>query len=107
VLSEVDPQITQINGRKKAQKSQGENFVLHNCCTILGGAGAWIIGKSAPKLWLVDRPKERSSHVMPMPKGGGIGILVVLFVFIGARNPRKPLAPRNLPCPPLFFHFAA
>jgi len=51
-----------------------ENFVLYTACLILGGAGAWIIGKFAPQLGLVDCPNERSSHAVPTPKGGGIGI---------------------------------
>jgi len=29
---------------------------------------------------LIDKPSERSSHSAPMPKAGGIGILVVLIV---------------------------
>jgi Fuc2NAc and GlcNAc transferase len=51
-----------------------EKFVLYTTCLILGGAGAWIIGKFAPQLGLVDCPNERSSHAVPTPKGGGIGI---------------------------------
>lgn len=57
-----------------------ENLILYLICLILGGAGAWIIGKYALKLGLVDLPNERSSHAMPTPKGGGIGILAA-FVF--------------------------
>ncbi|MCL0061600.1 glycosyltransferase family 4 protein [Thermodesulfovibrionales bacterium] len=47
---------------------------------ILGGAGAWIVSKFAPKLGLVDLPNERSSHVIPTPKGGGIGILTAFVL---------------------------
>lgn len=57
-----------------------ENLILYIICLILGGAGAWIIGKYALKLGLVDLPNERSSHANPTPKGGGIGILAA-FVF--------------------------
>ncbi|MBW2011885.1 MAG: glycosyltransferase family 4 protein [Deltaproteobacteria bacterium] len=53
---------------------------MYIICLILGGAGAWVIGKYAPELGLVDLPNERSSHAMPTPKGGGIGILAA-FVF--------------------------
>ena len=56
------------------------NSVLYTVCMILGGAGAWIMGKSAPKFGLVDRPNERSSHAIPTPKGGGIGILVAFVL---------------------------
>jgi len=47
---------------------------------ILSGAGAWFIGKSAPTLGLVDHPNERSSHAVPIPKGGGIGILAAFVL---------------------------
>jgi len=51
-----------------------ESFILYTTCLILGGAGAWVISKFAPQLGLVDHPNERSSHAVPTPKGGGIGI---------------------------------
>lgn len=57
-----------------------EKFVLYISCLILGGAGAWIIGKFAPQLGLVDCPNERSSHAVPTPKGGGIGILAAFVL---------------------------
>ncbi len=47
---------------------------------ILSGVGAWIMGKSALKLGFVDRPNDRSSHAIPTPKGGGIGILAAFVV---------------------------
>ncbi len=56
------------------------NSVLYSVCIILSGAGAWILGKSALKLGLVDRPNERSSHATPTPKGGGIGILAAFVL---------------------------
>jgi Fuc2NAc and GlcNAc transferase len=57
-----------------------EKLVLFTTCIILTGAGAWIISKSAPALGLVDHPNERSSHVVPIPKGGGIGILAAFVL---------------------------
>jgi Fuc2NAc and GlcNAc transferase len=63
----------------KAAKSM-ENFVLYTTCLILGGAGAWIIGKFAPQLGLVDHPNERSSHAVPTPKGGGVGVLAAFIL---------------------------
>ncbi|MBW2330085.1 MAG: glycosyltransferase family 4 protein [Deltaproteobacteria bacterium] len=56
------------------------NSVLYPVCMILGGAGAWIMGTSALKLGLVDRPNDRSSHAAPTPKGGGVGILTAFVV---------------------------
>ncbi len=47
---------------------------------LLGALGAWIIGRFGRKLGLVDNPNERSSHSDPMPKGGGIGILIVFVL---------------------------
>jgi Fuc2NAc and GlcNAc transferase len=38
------------------------------------------MGKFAPKLGLVDLPNERSSHAMPTPKGGGVGILAAFVL---------------------------
>ena len=42
--------------------------------------GAWIASISARKLGLLDYPNDRSSHMDPTPKGGGVGILAA-FVF--------------------------
>jgi Fuc2NAc and GlcNAc transferase len=47
---------------------------------LLVAFGAWIISRFGRKLGLVDIPSERSSHSDPMPKGGGIGILIVFVV---------------------------
>lgn len=52
-----------------------DNFVLYSVCIILGGAGAWVVSKFAYKCSLIDIPGDRSSHEIPIPKGGGIGIL--------------------------------
>jgi len=47
---------------------------------ILGAIGGLVIARFGKRLGLVDHPTERSSHAHPIPKGAGIGILVV-FVF--------------------------
>ena len=56
--------------------------VLYIACMFLGGVGAWVISRFAFRLGLMDIPNERSSHEIPIPvpKGGGIGILAA-FVF--------------------------
>jgi Fuc2NAc and GlcNAc transferase len=41
-----------------------------------------IIARFGYKLSLVDKPSERSSHVLPTPRGGGIGIWLA-FIIIG------------------------
>lgn len=46
---------------------------------ILGAVGAFFITAFAGRLGLIDRPNNRSSHVIPTPKGGGIGILAAFL----------------------------
>jgi len=53
---------------------------LYASSALLGGLGAWIIARFAGRLGLLDHPNERSSHSVPKPKGGGIGILAA-FIF--------------------------
>ena len=47
---------------------------------IISVMGAWIIYKYGYLLNFLDQPNIRSSHFTPMPKGGGIGILVGFIV---------------------------
>ena len=56
--------------------------VLYIVCILLGGAGAWFISRYAVRFGLMDVPNERSSHeiAMPVPKGGGIGILAAFVL---------------------------
>jgi len=42
--------------------------------------GTCVVMRSAEKRGLLDRPNERSSHVCPTPRGGGLAI-VVAFLF--------------------------
>jgi Fuc2NAc and GlcNAc transferase len=44
-----------------------------------GAVGAWGISRHAHRIGLLDRPCERSSHHDVTPKGGGVGILMVLI----------------------------
>jgi len=55
-------------------------IVSYLIALILGGTGAWIINRWGYIFDLLDRPKGRSSHDRPIPKGGGIGILAA-FIF--------------------------
>lgn len=59
---------------------------------VLGGVGAWAISRWGPVLGVLDRANHRSSYEGVVPKGGGIGILAVLF-----------LASWVLPLPTLFW----
>lgn len=53
---------------------------LSVACLLLGGAGALAIRRYAVLLDIVDVPNARSSHTAPVPKGGGIGILLAFAV---------------------------
>lgn len=45
-----------------------------------GAIGAWFISRYAYKLGLIDTPNDRSSHTMPTPRGGGVGILLAFVI---------------------------
>jgi Fuc2NAc and GlcNAc transferase len=47
---------------------------------ILGGLGAWIVRQLAGRFGLIDSPTERSSHLTPTPRGGGVGIMAAFLV---------------------------
>lgn len=47
---------------------------------VFGLIGAWVIVNFSGRLGIFDHPNERSSHNIPTPKGGGIGIFAT-FLF--------------------------
>lgn len=47
---------------------------------LLGWTGAWFISRYAYRFGLIDIPNDRSSHSLPTPRGGGIGILAAFIV---------------------------
>lgn len=47
---------------------------------VFGLIGAWVIVNFGGRLGIFDHPNERSSHNIPTPKGGGIGIFAA-FLF--------------------------
>jgi Fuc2NAc and GlcNAc transferase len=51
-------------------------------CAALGAAGAWLIAGVPFRERLLDTPNERSSHDIPTPRGGGVGILAA-FIMAG------------------------
>jgi len=53
------------------------NFILYIASFLIGWVGAWLMAHAGAKLGFVDHPNERSSHLTPVPKGGGIGIFAV------------------------------
>lgn len=47
---------------------------------LLGAGGGWLIAGIHFRDDLLDHPKDRSSHKVPTPRGGGVGILVAFIV---------------------------
>lgn len=47
---------------------------------LISMAGAWFMSRFAYRFGLIDIPNDRSSHVLPTPRGGGIGILTAFLI---------------------------
>lgn len=62
--------------------NQYKYFLLFLFSFLLGMAGAWLISSTPHriKLMLMDHPNGRSSHVIPTPRGGGVGILLAFIL---------------------------
>lgn len=58
--------------------------VLWGMCA--GFSGAWFFSKPVVAGLFMDIPNQRSSHSIPTPKGGGMGILVAVMVSAVAMN---------------------
>jgi len=55
---------------------------------LMGSLGAFCVSRLGFKFGLCDRPTERSSHLVPTPKGGGIGIAgAFLFLSLSLNIP--------------------
>ena len=46
--------------------------------TILSYLGVYLIRRYAERRQIIDHPNERSSHSMPMPRGGGLAIVLIV-----------------------------
>lgn len=55
-------------------------FWIYFLSILLGFAGACAVSMFAGKIGLLDCPNERSSHYIPTPRGGGIGILAAFLL---------------------------
>ena len=55
-------------------------FLLGLCELVLAALGAYVVIRGAAHMELVDHPNHRSSHKIPTPKGGGVGILAALLL---------------------------
>ncbi|MFA5181689.1 MAG: hypothetical protein WC405_10250 [Syntrophales bacterium] len=62
--------------------TQYKYFLLYFLSFSLGLTGAWVISYTPHriKLILMDHPTERSSHDIPTPRGGGVGILLAFIL---------------------------
>ncbi len=62
--------------------NQYKDFLLYFLSFSLGLAGAWLISSTPHRimLLLMDHPTERSSHDIPTPRGGGVGILLAFIL---------------------------
>ncbi len=57
-----------------------EYVVLPIMSLFLGFVGAWIVARYGILLGLIDMPNVRSSHCLPTPRGGGLGILAAFTI---------------------------
>ena len=62
--------------------AQYRTALLFFSCAGLGAVGAWLIAGMPFRESLLDTPNERSSHTIPTPRGGGVGILAA-FIMAG------------------------
>lgn len=65
--------------------SQTRAVLLLAACAGLGAAGAWLIAAKPFRGRLLDAPTARSSHTVPTPRGGGVGVLAA-FTLAGAAS---------------------
>lgn len=58
------------------------------CLSFAGGLiGALLVKKFGLSVGLVDRPNARSSHQVPTPKGGGVGIILTVTLIVIIKLP--------------------
>ncbi len=55
-------------------------MIILGIAAILSGIGVGYIRKIAVAQSIIDIPNERSSHTIPIPRGGGLSIAVVVLV---------------------------
>jgi Fuc2NAc and GlcNAc transferase len=67
-----------IIGQSLLLIAQYKTGLLFICSLILGSAGAWFMSRTPLRIRLMDWPNERSSHRLPIPRGGGFGILLAV-----------------------------
>jgi Fuc2NAc and GlcNAc transferase len=74
--------LSAVSTQLVALVTQHRIVLLFIACAGLGAAGAWLIAGMPFRGHLLDAPNERSSHTVPTPRGGGVGILAA-FILAG------------------------
>ena len=70
-----------VLGSGVPHQMNGITYGLVAASFFCGVAGSWVFVHFGTRIGLEDIPGRRSSHSVPTPKGGGLGI-VVAFVFV-------------------------
>ncbi|MBI5351025.1 MAG: glycosyltransferase family 4 protein [Chloroflexi bacterium] len=55
------------------------SFIIFILLTILSYIGVLLIRRWAAKRQLLDHPNDRSMHIAPMPRGGGLAIVLIVL----------------------------
>jgi UDP-GlcNAc:undecaprenyl-phosphate GlcNAc-1-phosphate transferase len=76
------------------------NLALHFFLLSIGAFILSYISVAAIQRWMVhhnllDFPNERSSHIIPTPRGGGLAMVIVTIISIGVLCYIKPLSSVN------------
>lgn len=74
--------LSSVSTQLVALVTQHRIVLLFLACVCVGAAGAWLIAGMPFREHLLDAPNERSSHTIPTPRGGGVGILAA-FIMAG------------------------
>lgn len=91
---QIDDNLYYFTNAVLASLQQSKNYLLFIMSFYLGAAGTWFISKASMRLILMDVPNTRSSHNVPVPRGGGLGIfLVVVLAGLALRMPTHFLFP--------------
>jgi len=56
---------------------------LFAAALAVSGALTWVVMQVAPRVGFVDKPGARKIHAKPMPLGGGLAIILTVFIVIG------------------------
>src|SRR5512145_857425 len=56
------------------------SIIVFITLTLLSYVGVFYIRRLALRYNILDNPNERSSHSIPMPLGGGLGIVILVLI---------------------------